>query len=204
MIRWTERAFGLFSVSCMQIMSCGFPQCQVKLFHELVEFSPQLLAQSWVANFHEIIHLLIGEETGRNSASTRLVLRRARVVPLHTQTNRYYTPMNIFPFTDCGRWWFSSWQSITKYIQKSNFYKELFNPTITNPSQGISESFPFWQLNSPCEQSLSENFWHFAVGNWRGTNLNKQNPKSLVKLVSFQRQFPWLTSAHKQVELLEH
>ena len=58
------------------------------------------------------------------------------------------------------------WHSITKYIQNLNFYKELFNPTITNSSQGISESFPFWQLNSSREQSLSENLWHFAVGNW--------------------------------------
>lgn len=91
-------------------------------------------------------------------------------------------------------------------IQKLNFYKELFNPAITNPSQGISESFRFWQLNSPCEQSLSENFWHFAVGNWEGWDqLKSAEPQKFgSSLVISERQFPWLVSAHKQEELPKH
>lgn len=78
-------------------------------------FLPQFLAQSWTANLREITHFsLIGEETARNPVPTRLILRRARVIPFtHKQINTVIS-MNIHAFTDCHRWWFSSWHSITK------------------------------------------------------------------------------------------
>ena len=180
-------------VSCVQISPVVSPSVRLSSLWTGV-FLPQFLAQSETAKIFEIAHFsLIGEETARNPVSTRLILRRDRVIPFTHKLILLYPWTYMLSQTVVDGGFLVGILSL-KNIQKLNFFIKLFDPTITNPSQEISESIPFWQLNSPCEQSLSENFWHFAVGNWEGQDQFKyaEPQKFGSSLVISERQFPWL------------
>ena len=81
-----------------------------------------------------------------------------------------------------------------------------FYPAVAHHCPGDSwELSLVTQFNPPWEQSLSENCWRFAVGNWEGQDQFKYSEpqKFGSRLVLSKGHFPWLAWAHT-AELLEH